>query len=94
MIDRAIPRRSDQIKHEESGPRPGAVRQPARGQCVPWLKQNRRVDTRCDKLATGFQASVHPAIIKRCLRIPPPDDPSDSARRVRYFRASSSCQRL
>jgi transposase len=42
-----------------------------------WLKENRRVGTRYDKLASSFLAFVNLAIIRRYLRILAPDDPSD-----------------
>jgi len=50
---------------------------PAVDQCVGWLKENRRVGTRYDKLATSFLAFVNLAIIRRYLRLLAPDDPSD-----------------
>jgi transposase len=46
---------------------------------VGWLKENRRVGTRYDKLATSFLAFVNLAIIRRYLRLLAPDDPSDRA---------------
>lgn len=81
IIQQVIPQRSDQIKHE------GRLRLDRRAykkraqveQCVGWLKENRRVGTRYDKLATSFQAFVNLAIIRRYLRILAPDDPSDRA---------------
>jgi transposase len=73
-----IPQRSDQIERE--GGRKFDARtykQRARiEQCVGWLKENRRVGTRYDKLATSFQAFIHLAIIRRYLRLLAPDDPS------------------
>ena len=44
---------------------------------VGWLKENRGVGTRYDKLASSFLAFVNLAIIRRYLRILAPDDPSD-----------------
>lgn len=74
-----IPQRSDQIERE--GLRQFDARSYKKRarieQCVGWLKENRRVGTRYDKLATSFQAFVHLAIIRRYLRLVAPDDPSD-----------------
>ena len=39
--------------------------------CVGWLKENRRVGTRYDKLAASFLAFVNLAIVRRYLRILP-----------------------
>ena len=36
---------------------------------IGWLKENRRVGTRHDKLAAGFLAFVKLAIIRRCWRL-------------------------
>lgn len=78
-IEQVIPQRSDQVRHE--GKRRlncRAYRRRARvEQSVGWLKENRRVGTRYDKLATGFLAFVNLAIIRRYLRTLAPDDPSD-----------------
>lgn len=79
VIEQVIPQRSDQIKRE------GRLRLDRRAykkrarveQCVGWLKENRRVGTRYDKLATSFLAFVNLAIIRRYLRLLAPDDPSD-----------------
>ncbi len=79
IIEQVIPQRIDQIKHE--GRRrldKRSYRKRARvEQCVGWLKENRRVGTRYDKLATSFLAFVNLAIIRRYLRLLAPDDPSD-----------------
>jgi transposase len=79
IIEQVIPQRSDPIRHE--GRRRlnrRAYRKRARvEQCVGWLKENRRVGTRCDKLATSFLAFVNLAIIRRYLRLLAPDDSSD-----------------
>jgi transposase len=76
-----IPQRSDQIERE--GLRHFDARTYKKRarieQCVGWLKENRRVGTRYDKLATSFQAFVNLAIIRRYLRLLAPDDPSDRA---------------
>jgi transposase len=72
-----IPQRSDQIKHE--GRRKldkRSYRKRARvQQSVGWLKGNRRVGTRYDKLASSFLAFVNLAIIRRYLCLVAPYDP-------------------
>jgi transposase len=74
-----IPQRSDQIEREGGRRLDHRVyRKRARvEQCVGWLKENRRVGTRYDKLATGFAAFLNLAIIRRYLRLLAEDDPSD-----------------
>ena len=81
VIEQVIPQRSDQIKQEGRRrlDRVSYRRRARVEQCVGWLKENRRVGTRYDKLATSFQAFVHLAIIRRYLRKLTPDDPSDRA---------------
>lgn len=78
-IEQVIPQRSDQIERE--GQRKFDARTYKKRarieQCVGWLKENRRVGTRYDKLATSFLAFVNLAIIRRYLRLLAPDDPSD-----------------
>ena len=37
--------------------------------CVAWLKENRRLATRFEKLAVNFLAMVKLAMIQRCLRL-------------------------
>jgi transposase len=78
-IEQVIPQRSDQIEHE--GKRKldrRAYKKRARvEQGVGWLKENRRVGTRYDKLASSFLAFVNLAIIRRYLRLLAPYDPSD-----------------
>lgn len=43
-------------------------------QSVEWIKEYRRVGTRYDKLATGFQAFINFAMIRRYLMILASDD--------------------
>jgi transposase len=78
-IEQVIPQRSDQIERE--GLRQFDARTYKRRarveQCVGWLKENRRVGTRYDELATSFLAFINLAIIRRYLRILAPIDPSD-----------------
>ncbi len=49
-------------------------------QCVGWLKENRAVGTRFDKLAGNYLAGVHLAMIRRYLRVL--CTPTDSADRA------------
>ncbi|MFT5422760.1 MAG: transposase [Phycisphaerales bacterium] len=42
--------------------------------CIGWLKQNRRLSTRYEKLATNFVAMIKLAFIDRYLRILEPSD--------------------
>jgi transposase len=49
-------------------------------QCVGWLKENRAVGTRFDKLAVNYLAGVHLAMIRRYLRVL--CTPTDSADRA------------
>ena len=46
-------------------------------QCIGWLKENRAVGTRFDKLAVNFRATVQLAILRRYLRLlaKQPDSP-------------------
>lgn len=46
-------------------------------QCVGWLKENRRLATRYEKLSKSFLAMTHLAMISRCFRYL--EDPSDRA---------------
>jgi hypothetical protein len=41
---------------------------------VSWLKENRRLGTRYDKLAAGFMGFVSLAFIRRYLRLLHPSD--------------------
>ncbi len=79
VIEQVIPQRSDQVEQEGRRRlnRRSYKRRARVEQCVGWLKENRRVGTRYDKLASSFQAFVNLAIIRRYLRVLAPDDPSD-----------------
>ncbi len=81
LIEAVIPQRSDQVEHEGRLPLDKrAYRRRAHVEnCVGWLKENRRIGTRYDKLAVNFQAFLDLAIIRRYLRILAPHDPSDTA---------------
>jgi transposase len=37
--------------------------------CIGWIKENRRVGTRFEKLAINFLAMVKLAMIRRCFRM-------------------------
>lgn len=79
VIGQVIPQRSDQIRQEgrREFDRRSYKRRARVEQCVGWLKENRRVGTRYDKLASSFLAFVNLAIIRRYLRLLAQDDPSD-----------------
>lgn len=67
-----IPRRSDQLG--KPGPtarfdRDAYRRRNVIERCVGWLKENRRLGTRYEKLAMNFLAFVTLAMIRRCLRL-------------------------
>lgn len=81
IIDQIIPQRRDQIEHEgrRTLDRRTYRRRARVEQCVGWLKENRRVGTRYDKLATSFMAFINLAIIRRYLLALAPIDPSDRA---------------
>lgn len=70
-IKAVIPRRKDQkpddgrVKFDREAYR----RRAAVEQCVGWLKENRAVGTRFDKLAVNFLATVKLAMIRRYLRL-------------------------
>ena len=78
-ISDVIPQRSDQARREpwRRLDRREYRKRARVEQCVGWLKENRRVGTRYDKLATSFLAFVNLAIMRRYLRLLAPDDPSD-----------------
>ena len=78
-IEQVIPQRSDQIRYEGRRRLDRRVyKKRARvEQSAGWLKENRRVGPRYDNLASSFPALVHPAIIRRYLRLLAPSDPSN-----------------
>jgi transposase len=80
-IEAVIPQRENELPYEprQRFNRRAYRRRSGVEQCVGWLKENRRVGTRYDKLADSFLAFVNLAIIRRYLRILAPIDPSDSA---------------
>lgn len=81
LIQAVIPQRRDQVEREGRLPLDKrAYRRRARVEnSVGWLKENRRIGTRYDKLAVNFQAFLDLAIIRRYLRILAPNDPPDTA---------------
>jgi len=70
-IRAVIPRRKDQRpddkrhKFDKAAYRRRAVVE----QCVGWVKENRAVGTRFDKLAVNYRATVQLAMIHRYLRV-------------------------
>ncbi|AMV37409.1 hypothetical protein VT85_26140 (plasmid) [Planctomyces sp. SH-PL62] len=42
--------------------------------CILWMKENRRLATRFEKLAVNFLAMVKLAMIRRCFRLIEPSD--------------------
>jgi transposase len=79
LIEQVIPQRSDQVRNQgRQGLDHRTYKRRSRiEQSVGWLKENRRVGTRYDKLASSFLAFVNLAITRRYLRLLAPDDPSD-----------------
>lgn len=71
-----IPQRSDQLVRE--GPRAFSKSLYAGRnvveRCIGWLKHNRRLGTRYEKLATSFLAMLKLAFISRYLRLLEPPD--------------------
>lgn len=80
-IRQVIPQRSDQVRHEEKRTldRRAYKRRARVEQSVGWMKENRRVGTRYDTLASSLMAFVNMAIMRRYLRILAPEDPSERA---------------
>ena len=71
-----IPQRADQLRRDGRRVFSQAI---YRGRnvverCVGWLKHNRRLGTRYEKLATSFLAMVKLAFISRYMRILEPSD--------------------
>ncbi len=63
-----IPTRKDQAAHPKFD-MAGYKRRNVIERCMGWIKENRRVGTRHEKLAVNFLAMVSLAMIRRCLRI-------------------------
>jgi len=75
-IKAVIPRRKDQHPDDrrQRFDRDLYRRRSVIEQCVCWLKENRRLGTRYDKLADGFMGFVTLAFIRRYLRLLHPSD--------------------
>lgn len=75
-IESVIPQRSDQIKRNGRAPldKRAYRRRSVIERCVGWLKENRHIGTRYDKLAESFMAFVTLAFIRRYLRLLHPSD--------------------
>jgi len=63
-----IPTRKDQRRNPRFD-REAYRRRNVVERCVNWLKENRRLETRHDKLAVNFLAMAKLAMIRRCLRL-------------------------
>lgn len=67
-IRAVIPTRSDQPRSRHFD-RAAYRRRNIIERLIGWMKENRRLATRFEKLATNFLAMVHLAMIQRCLRL-------------------------
>jgi transposase len=67
-IQAVIPTRKDQRKNPRFDKATYRQRNVVE-RCVGWLKENRRLATRFEKLAVNFLAMVKLAMIRRCLRL-------------------------
>ena len=70
-VEAVIPRRKDQRPDDRRHrfDKPLYRKRAAVEQCVGWLKENRAVGTRFDKLAVSYLATVQLAMIRRYLRV-------------------------
>jgi transposase len=68
-IKAIIPRRKDQRRSSRPFDKETYRRRNVVERCVSWLKENRRLATRYEKLAVNFLAMVKLAMIRRCLRL-------------------------
>ena len=64
-----IPRRKDQRRSSRPFDEETYRRRNAVERCMGWLKENRRLATRHEKLAVNFLAMVKLAMIRRCFRL-------------------------
>lgn len=71
-----IPQRSDQLAREGRRVFCGSIYKGRNvvERCIGWLKHNRRLGTRYEKLATSFLAMIKLAFISRYLRLLEPSD--------------------
>lgn len=68
-IKAVIPRRSNQRKSSRPFDTETYRRRNVIERCMGWLKENRRLATRHEKLAVNFLAMVKLAMIRRCFRL-------------------------
>ena len=68
-IGRVIPLRKGQPGRNGRFDREGYRRRNVVERLIGWLKENRRVGTRHDKLAASFLAFIKLAMIRRCWRL-------------------------
>ena len=75
-IESVIPQRSDQIKRNGKAPlnKRAYRKRSVVERCVSWLKENRHLCTRYDKLAASFLGFVTLAFIRRYRRLLHPSD--------------------
>ncbi len=67
-IKAVIPTRKDQRRNPHFD-REAYRRRDAVERCISWLKENRRLATRHEKLAVNFLVMVKLAMIRRCFRV-------------------------
>ncbi len=84
-IKAVIPTRKDQ-KADPKFDKAAYKRRNVVERCMGWIKENRRVRTRHEKLAVNFLAMVNLAMIRRCLRILEPPDRTQAGP-TSFFRA-------
>ena len=71
-IELVIPRKDKEIARHDPGEwfdRAAYRERHVVEQCVGWLKENRRIGTRFEKLAINFEAMLQLAMIKRYLKL-------------------------
>lgn len=67
-IQAVIPTRKDQRRNPHFD-KPSYRRRNIVERCINWLKENRRLGTRYEKLATNFMGMIKLAMIRRCMRL-------------------------
>jgi transposase len=67
-IRAVIPTRKDQRRSPHFD-KPSYRRRNIVERCINWLKENRRLGTRYEKLATNFMGMIKLAMIRRCMRL-------------------------
>lgn len=72
-VKAVIPQRSDQLRQQKGRPlkfdKKAYRRRNAVERCIGWLKENRRIATRYDKLAVSFLAMIDLARIRQYMKI-------------------------